>query len=498
MFRILVAECKQEVSSFNPVPSRYTDFSIRRRSEFFDYHSGVREEVGGALRAFSDRSRYEPIPTYSAVAMTSGGTLAGTDFDRIASEFLDALRQALPASGAYFALHGAMSAHGQDDPEGFLLAKAREILGEQVPIVVSLDLHGVLTTRMLRHSDAIVLFHTYPHVDLFETGKRAARLLCRILEGRARPVSARVRVPALVRGDELITSTGRFGRVIREAQRFERRSDGLSAGVLIGNPFTDVPDLGTYSLAVANANRGLAERQAIDMATRMWTHRRAMQASLTSLPEAIRLAGEADGTAILMDAADATSSGASGDSNAILHEAIRRGFQGSVLAPVVDPAAVRDAFAAGVGGTVRTTIGGALDPQRFQPLPLEAKVKLLSDGEFRSEFSGSRWSSGRTAVLKSGRNVVVAITRPVSLFDRALFLAHGQNPKRFDLVVVKSPHCEPHMYSDWCDRLINVDGPGSTSANLPSLGHVQCHRPIFPLDPGVEFDPVVEIFTRNH
>ena len=496
MLRILVAECHQEVSSFNPIPSRYEDFAVRRGSAFFDYHSGAREEVGGALRVFSERSRGEPIPTYGAKAITSGGTLERADFARIAGEFLDSVRRARPASGAYFALHGAMSADGESDPEGYLLEEARKILGERIPIVVSLDLHAILTSRMLRHSDATVAYHTYPHVDFYETGARAARLLMRILDGDAHPVTARVKIPALVRGDELITETGSFGKVIRTAQAFEGRPDGLSAGVIIGNPFTDVPALRSNSFVVADGNPDLAASLASDLATQMWARRGSMQAALTDLRESVRLAGQTDGTAVLMDAADATSSGASGDSNAILREAIESGFPGAVLAPVVDPGAVRDAFAAGIGGGVRTTVGGALDPGRFQPLPIQATVKLLADGEIRSETFGSCWSAGPTAVLESGRHVIVATTRAVSLFDRALFHAHGQDPKRFDLVVVKSPHCEPHMYRDWCGRLINVDAPGATSANVSSLGHRNCARPVFPLDRNVEFEPEAEIFQR--
>ena len=497
MFRILVAECQQEVSSFNPVPSHYADFAIRRGSEFFAYHSVAREEVGGALRAFSSGLPCEPVPTYSARAITSGGTLRRADYERIAGEFLDALRQSLPADGVYLALHGAMSAEGQCDPEGHLIAEARKIVGDRVPIVVSLDLHAILTARMLRNSNAVVAYHTYPHVDYEDTGERAVRLLTRILEGDARPVAARVRIPMLVRGDELITETGSFGQVVRLAQEFEQGRRGLSSAVIIGNPFTDVPSLRSNSLAVSDGDSDLAARCATKLANEMWQRRRGMQAALTGVSEAVRLAGETHGTAVLMDAADATSSGACGDSNAILREAIESGFPGSVLTAIVDPAAVRDAFDAGVGRPVRTTVGGALDSARFRPLDIDARVKLLSDGELISESFGRRWSAGPTAVLECGRHVIVVTTRAVSLFDRSLYLANGQNPKRFDLVVVKSPHCEPHMYREWCGRLITVDGPGSTSANLASLGHTRCARPVFPLDPQVEFRPEVEVFERN-
>ena len=495
--RILVAECKQEVSTFNPVPSGYRDFVIRRGSAIFDYHSTVRDEVGGALGVFAAGGQFQPVPTYSATAITSGGTLASEDFEGIAADFLAGVRDAGPVAGAYFALHGAMAAENEDDPEGFLLEESRKILGEDVPIVVSLDLHGVLTDRMLRHSDAIATYHTYPHVDFYETGARAAQILERILVGEARPVTARVKIPMLVRGDELITETGSFGEVIADAKDFERNPQGLSAGVMIGNPFTDVPGLRSNSLGVANGDQAQAVRCAIALASGMWKRREGMQASLTPVKQAVRIASRASGTAILMDAADATSSGASGDSTAILREVVESRFEGTVLAPVVDPPTVRSAFAAGIGGSIRTKVGGTLDRRRFRPLEIEARVRLLSDGDFKSETFGSDWRAGPTAVIESGRMVLVVTSRAVSLFDRALFHAHGQDPRRFDLVVVKSPHCEPHMYADWCGRLVNVDAPGATSANLQSLGHERCARPVFPLDDGTQFVPDVAVYQRS-
>ncbi len=105
--------------------------------------------------------------------------------------------------------------------------------------------------------------------------------------------------------------------------------------------------------------------------------------------------------------------------------------------------------------------------------------------------------SGPTAVVIADNYTLVLGSRPVSLHDRSFYFAHGQDPKQFDCVVVKSPHCKPHMYAEWCARLINVDAPGSTSANLPYLGHTACARPIFPLDADVTFDPQVQIFQRE-
>ncbi|MEQ1829847.1 MAG: M81 family metallopeptidase, partial [Pirellula sp.] len=364
MPRILVAECKQEVSSFNPHPSGIEDFAIRRGSQIIEYHRSVRNEVGGALDVFDANPNVQVIPTYSAFFITSGGTLARAAWETIAKDFLDSLRDVPDVDGVYFCMHGAMASETECDPEGWLLAQARKILGEDVPIVVSLDLHGILTDQMLTHSDAIVAYHTYPHVDFFETGQRAAKLLLRIMAGEVRPVTAKVAIPALVRGDELITSTGLFGSSIRMAQSVELAPRGLSAGMFIGNPFTDVPELQTYSFVVADGDPLMAEREAVRMAHDFWSNHERMRVPLISLSDmAAQLAHSlAQGTIAIVDAADATSSGASGDSNAVLRALMQAQYRGRLLLPIVDAPAVDAAFAAGIGSTIQTEVGGTLDP----------------------------------------------------------------------------------------------------------------------------------------
>lgn len=498
MPRILIAECKQEVSTFNPHLSGYEDFAVRRGQALLDYHRGVRNEVGGALSVFDAVPEIEVVPTYSAFFITSGGTLAEPDWQRIAGEFVEGLRNAPPVDGVYFCMHGAMASERELDPEGWLLTEARRILGETVPIVVSLDLHGILTDRMLEASDAIVAYHTYPHVDFFETGQRAAKLLLRIMAGEVHPVTAKVAVPALVRGDELITATGLFGRSIRIAQAVETGPRGLSAGMFIGNPFTDVPALQTYSFVVTDGDRALAEQEALRIARDFWTDHERMRVPLVNLDEmARRLQQHRGGTVALVDAADATSSGASGDSNAILRTLLGAGYRGRTLLPLVDAPAVAMAFRAGIGATIQTQVGGTLDPARFQPLPITARVRLLSDGRFRSESFGEEWYGGPTAVLEADNFTLVVTSRGVNLYDRSPFLSQGQNPRDFDAVVVKSPHCQPHMYAEWCAQMIHVDAPGSSSANLPYLGHRRCPRPIFPLDAEVPFQPQARFFERR-
>jgi microcystin degradation protein MlrC len=268
--------------------------------------------------------------------------------------------------------------------------------------------------------------------------------------------------------------------------------------MFIGNPFTDVPDLRSNSLVITTDPQRSA-REAQRLAEEFWAVREQLHEDLTPMDEAVRIAkATTDGTVVMMDAADATSSGASGDSNALLRACIEGGYDGTALMPIIDPRAAAACLAAGVGNEVRTPVGGFFDPARFPPVEVEGRVHLLAEGRFIAEFNGSEADSGPTAVLKVDNYTLVLGSRPVSLHDRSFYLAHGQDPRQFDLVVVKSPHCKPHMYQEWCARLINVDAPGSTSANLPYLGHTVCARPIFPLDADVPFTPTVHLFQRPH
>jgi microcystin degradation protein MlrC len=287
--RILIAECKQEVSTFNPAATHYEDFVTQWGDDVLAFHGGLKSEVGGAMSVFQAAGAHM-IGAYSAKAITSGGTLAAADWDRIAGEFLTAIREAPPVDAIFFSMHGAMCAANEVDPEGYLLTETRKIVGEAMPIVVSLDLHGIVTNRMLEAVDAAVGYHTYPHNDFFETGERAGNLLLRIARGEVKPVTAICRVPALVRGDELITATGKIGARIREAQAIEAGPGGLSAAMFWGNPFTDVPDLCSHSLVVTDGDAEWASREAVKMSEGFWLDRAAMQAELFSPEDAIRMA----------------------------------------------------------------------------------------------------------------------------------------------------------------------------------------------------------------
>lgn len=400
--------------------------------------------------------------------------------------------------GVYFSLHGAMAADGELDPEGYLLTQTRKLVGPHVPIVITLDLHGILTDRMLRQIDGLAIYHTYPHVDFASTGERAARVLHRLVTDKTvKPKLVRVTIPALVRGDELITKSGCYGSLIREARRLELEGLAMSAGIMIGNPFTDVPELCCQVIIATDGDAAVAQQQALQLAHEFWPLRQRMQGKFSSLERAIAQARSIPGPVIFTDAADATSSGATGDSNLILQGLRDAGYPKKVLAQIVDPDAAATAHRAGVGATVDVALGGAIDPARFTPMQVTAQVQLLSNGQARLETMKVGLDAGPTAVLTWDNVTVVVFSKTLSLFDRAMYYANGLNPQDFDLIVVKSPHTEHHMYEAWADCNFNVDVAGATSANLPTLGHTLCARPIYPLDAQVPFEPRAVIYQRS-
>lgn len=491
--RILIAECMQEISSFNPLPSGFENFHIERGDEMLA-QDGLNTSMGGALEVFRQVG-FVPVFTLAARA-GSAGILSAQGWQRLATELLASIRTqaATGIDGVYFSLHGAMAAQGELDPEGYLLTETRRIVGPDIPIVISLDLHGILTDRMLSQIDGLAIYHTYPHVDFASTGQRAARVLHRLLSENLRPTIARVVIPALVRGDELITKSGCYGELIREARRLELEGLAMSAGIMIGNPFTDVPELCCQVVVATAGDADLAEQQALRLAQEFWPRRHRMQGKLIPLDRAIAQAASIPGPVIFTDAADATSSGATGDSNLILRGLLAAGYRKRVLAQIVDPAAAAAAHAAGVSARVSVNLGGAMDPGRFTPLPVQATVRLLSDGQARLETMKTGLDAGPTAVLEFDNFTVVVFTKTLSLFDRAMYYANGLNPTDFDLIVVKSPHTEHHMYEAWADANFNIDVPGATSANLKSLGHTVCARPMYPLDENVEFQARAVIY----
>ncbi|HCI85421.1 MAG TPA: microcystin degradation protein MlrC [Dehalococcoidia bacterium] len=497
--RILMGGCNQEISTFNPVPCEYEFFDFIRGEEIREAAVGTNSTYGGAIAELEAEygDDLELIFTYDAEG-TAAGPLRHSAFLKIADEFLEPLKEhAGKIDGVYFSMHGAMGTTEELDPEGYLLEEARKILGDEIPIVISMDLHGILTAKMLENISGLASYHTYPHVDFEDTGRRAAKSLIRILRDGAKPIAARVRIPTLVRGNELITETGAFGAQIRYAKELEKHPEVMSAGMFICNPFTDVPELCCQPFVFTDNNQELAEEAVLKQATDFWPNRNIMQGQFTSLEDSVSQGAQMAGPVAFYDAADAPSSGASGDSVEIVTEMVRANYPHTILTSVVDPAAVAKAHEVGVGETFTMGVGGALD-SRFAPLKLDWTVQsIANNSNIKMETWKFRLNPGPTAVLVSGNLTAVAMTKSLMMVDRTVFFDNGCDPKNYHSTIIKTPHAEPEFFDNWVEAKFNVDAIGSTSANLPTLGHTVCERPMYPMEPDTEFTPKTEVFSRG-
>ena len=423
--RVLIAELKQETSSFNPrLPEREL-FEVLEGEDLFTLR-GTNTEIAGALDVFAEHDDIDVIPTFAAWSC-SGGPIATPTLDVLTDDLINAVKAAnQDIDGAYISFHGAMQGEEEMDPEGRALDRIRKELGG-IPIVTSFDLHGIITDRLVFESDILVAFHTYPHVDMYETGARAARNLLRLLKNQVKPAVARVKLPMLVRGDELITETGLFGQAIRTCQEFEASEGGLSAAVFIGNPFTDVPELCCQPFVFTDDNQKLAEEAVLKQANDFWPNRHIMQGRFHSLGDAVSQGASMKGPLAYYDAADAPSSGAPGDSNSIIAEMVRFNYPHRVLASVVDPPVVTRAHEVGVGSRLRMGVGGALD-SRFTPLDLEWTVKSIANNvNLEMETWSFILNPGPTAVLTADNLTVVAMTNSLPMVDRTIYFANGCN-----------------------------------------------------------------------
>jgi len=451
---------------------------------------GTRCEVGGFLDVLGPAG-VEIVPMVAANAVSSG-PVARAAFDHVAGAMRERLAAAGRVDAVLVALHGAMVLEDAPDGEGELLALLRAAVGPAVPLLATLDLHGTVTARMVEEADALIGYDTYPHVDLYETGVRAARLALRAARGEVRPVTLFARSPMLVPAEGMATSGEPMASLLAEAKALETRPGVLAVSLLPVQPWLDVPRTGFSVLAVADGATRAREIEPMvrQLAWRAWESRGRFRAELLEVDEAIRRALAADGGPfVLSESADSTGSGSPGDGAHLLERLLALGVRERCLVTVVDAPAVARALAAGVGADLATTVGGTLDPRYNRPVPIAGRVRVLSDGRFTStdkKTAGVEFHMGRAAVVECGRIAVLATERPAFTFDPALYRSVGLEPRDAKIVGVKSPLQFRDGYGDFARACWVVDTPGPSTARLERLAWQHLSRPLYPFDDGFE------------
>lgn len=445
---------------------------------------GTRTEVAGILTA-CDEVGVTPVPLLAGHSC-SYGPLTAECYTHLRTEVLRRLEAALPVDGIVFAMHGAMLAEGEGDPEGDLIGAMRALAGG-VPIGVTLDLHAHVTARMVEGGTVLVAYSTYPHEDAFEAGHRACRLIAETARGRIRPAMAMAKAPMIVPANHQWTGgDGPLARIMREAKALETTGQALSASCFPVQPWLDLPGLGFTGLVITDGDPEAARRHARVLARRGWELRHEFDVELVSSAEAIRRGlAVAGGPVLLNDIADCQGGGATGDSVATLEALLSARVCERSLAVVRDPEAVQAAQRAGIGSEVRTTLGNTFDRSRGLPLPVTARVRVLSDGRFQYSggLLGGVWASmGPAAVLAIGDIQVLVHSNATYEFADEQYRSVGLDVRAAKFVTVKNPMNYQLAYRGIMKAAYALDTPGPTTGNLKSLTFKHLTRPYFPVD----------------
>ncbi len=486
--RIAVGSLMQETNSFSPTHTTVETFAayyLLRGDEILTGYGDARVEVPAFLDVLRSAGA-TPVPLLATWA-ASGGPLTRDAFATLLDELVARLRDALPVDGVLLALHGAMVVVDDSDAEGAILAAVRSVVGPAMPLVISLDLHAHITPRMVQEASAILGYHEYPHIDMYETGARAATLLIEMIHRRVRPVMALAKRPMVVSAVAARTTEGPLKEVVALPGRWKRR-------------------VASWRPACIRCSRGLT---CLIWASRLWSsptettrwHERPRKSWLTwsgrggqrfepelvDLDAAIRSALEAaEGLTVISDAGNAPTSGAPGDSAVVLRALLAAGADRAArltYLTLCDASAAQSAAAAGVGAVVTLRVGHAVSTGT--PVEVTGRVQTLSDGVFRMSGAGAtglEMHMGLTAVLAIGSVRLAIRSLPAMEWDPALFFAIGLDPREAGLVFVKSPAHFRVSFAPLAQRVLVADTPGAACVNMRRMPFTHVTRPLYPLD----------------
>jgi microcystin degradation protein MlrC len=486
--KVVAARLNHETNTFSPLATPLAAFgpdgpTFGRAA--FEAARGTRTGLG----AFIDLAAARGAAIEVAVNATANpsGIVAAAAYEQLADSIVEAVRGGCDA--VLLDLHGAMVAAGVDDGEGELLRRIRAV-DREVPIAVALDLHGNITPAMVDAADVIVGFKTYPHVDMYETGGHAARLLFAWIDGGPRPYTAWAQPPLLSHTLRSATAEGAMQRAVERAKQME--ADGLlAATVFAGFSLADFRDAG-MSLVTVGRSREEAQAAADALARQVWAERDGFVYRSEPLAQSVAraMAMRTPGRPVLLlDHGDNVMAGGTCDTTTLLEECLRRGMTGIGVGPLADGATVAQAFDAGVGGRLRVALGNkvplGLPAPQAAPFACDVTVRALGDGRFRITgpiYTGETWTMGRTAVLAHASFTVVVCERPMEPLDLAVFTCVGVDPRSFDFVLLKSRmYCRP-TFVPIAAGLVECDSRGVCSSDYELFRFHRLRRPIYPLD----------------
>ena len=482
--RVAVGALLQETNTFSPQPTRREMFSLLYGDAVIEQHRTENSELGGFYETL-DAAGVEVVPTLAGWAVSYGRILRA-DLDFLVEEVSRLIKAAGEIDGVLLALHGAWAGEGIDSCDGYLLQHLRRMLGNDFPLVVTLDMHANLAQSMWTSADMLFGYRTCPHVDLRDTGIRAAKAMLSLMRGEIAPRMHVEKIPMVVQAEKMISDRGEFREILEFAESLTHQPGVVDVSLFPCQPWLDVEELGWAVSVITNGDSELAQATAKQLVDFVWKRRRTFVVPLPTIEEALDAALKVDGGPVVIgEGADGTMGGSPGDSASILAAILDRGIDVPVAAFVVDPWVVEIACNAGVGSTITVEVGGRLNPQFARPVPITAKVRLISDGEFRYKgrgYHGRLVQMGRAAVLTIGEISLLVAARTAPTIDPELYRSHGIEPRDMKIVLTKSPLGMRAEYEPIAKAILIVDSPGCCCPNLLSLPFVRIPRPMFPFD----------------
>jgi microcystin degradation protein MlrC len=502
--RVAIAQLWQESNTFNSLPTTRADFDalgVLRGRELVEQMADT-NELGGFIQSLRSWPEQPEIVGLVRLAAWPGGTATHETFVWLRQELTEALSQQRPVDGILLALHGSMVANGVPDVEGELMEAVRSTIGRSVPLVATLDLHASITRRMVEAADVLVLYHTVPHVDVYETGQRGAAVLRRLLIDGARPVTAFQKLPLVVPAERANTQDPEsvsYG-LGQQLQRLEEDARFLTAGLATVQPWLDIPELGSAVVVVADQDAGLAEFSCSRLAEDVWQRRRAYLPQMLSAAQAVREAHQvSEGVVVLSDSADSTTSGAPGDSTHVLCELLNYNWPRPALVTLVAPDVVREAWHRGSGAEWTATLGGIRDSRYSQPLTLTVQVAGLFEARFVMSGHLARnlpVDMGRSAVLRHENVHVIVTSRSGPHFAPELFQTAGLDPFTASVLVAKSPCGFRAAYEERASKILLVQAPGCAPPDFWNYDYRNIPRPLWPWDEIASWSPAPVCIAR--
>lgn len=489
--RVVLAAIKHESHTFNRFP---TTLALFRRQ---GYHTGtdvVREfrgtglEMAGFLAAAERFGWWTRTPI--AASATSGGRVSAEAMADFLAVLGEGIRAALPLDGVLLALHGAMAAEGDDDADGTILALVRAIVGPDIPVAVTFDLHANVSDRSAGLADIIVSYRTNPHTDHYPTAMRAAELLQRAMAG-TRPRTVVSRTPTLVAFDRGRTHTGHGPMIeaLAEARRLEREEPGIwCVSLNSGFSHADVWQAGPSVTVTGNADPARLQAVADGIMAEGFRRRAEETVRLASIAEAVATmrAGRPGAPVIVADYTDAPGGGAYGDATVLLRAMIADGLRDTAFGAIWDPKTAAQAIGAGTGARIAVQLGGWIDPAfSGAPIAVDAEVVRLSDGAYVHEgpyAPGTVGSFGPSAVLRIGGIDVIVTTENKNILDQQQFKIYGIDPARCAAIGLKCMHGFRAAFEPVAAQVVSCDAGGLTTYDYARLPFRNLRRPIWPLD----------------